>query len=145
MAQNEFNVRRVAFGHFTIPSNTGTNTASVLSADCNVFIPKGAIVTGIKYYCSGAITNVSALKNATINVAVGTGAQALGTNNAVASTLLTAALPYTQTLAATNGVVVSVGGNLNVQLASSDSDRSALAGTADVYVEYLYCSDRDIT
>ncbi len=140
---NEFNIRRVAFGNFTIPSNTSANTASVLSADSNVFIPKGAIVTGIKYFCSGAITNVSALKNATINCNVG--AQVLGTNNAVASTLLTAALPYTQTLANTNGVYVSVGGNLFVQLAASDGDRSAIAGTADVYVEYLYCSDRDLT
>lgn len=140
---NEFNIRRVAFGNFTIPSNTSANTASVLSADANVFIPKGAIVTGIKYFTLGAITNVSALKNATINCNVG--AQVLGTNNAVASTLLTAGLPYTQTLADANGVYVSVGGNLFVQLGASDSARSAVAGTSDVYVEYLYCSDRDLT
>lgn len=140
---NEFNIRRVAFGNFTIPSNTSENTASVLSADANVFIPKGAIVTGIKYFTLGAISNVSALKNATINCNVG--AQVLGTNNAIASTLLTAALPYTQTLANTNGVYVSVGGNLFVQLAASDASRSAIAGTSDVYVEYLYCSDRDLT
>lgn len=143
MAKNEFNIRRVAFSNFTIPSNTSANTASVLSANASVFIPKGAIVTGIKYFTLGAITNVSALKNATINLIVG--GQVLGTNNAVASTLLTAALPYTQTLANTNGVYVSVGGNLSVQLGASDSDRSALAGTSDVYVEYLYCSERDIT
>ena len=143
MGKNDFNVSRVAFGNFTIPANTSANTASVLSCNCNVNIPKGAIITGIKYFTLGALTNVSALKNATINVAVG--AQALGTNNLVGSTALTAALAYAQVLAATAGVYVSVGGNLYVQLGASDSDRIAVAGTADVYVEYLYCPDRDLT
>lgn len=143
MAHNEFNQRRVAFGTFTIPANTSANTASTLSATANVNIPKGAIVTGIRYFCLGALSNVSAFKNATINPSVG--GQVLGTNNLVGSTALTAGVAYTQALAVAGGVYVSVGGNLIVNFASSDSDRIAIAGTGDIYVEYLYCPDRDLT
>ena len=143
MGKNEFNQRRVAFGTFTIPTNTSANTASTLSAAANVFIPKGAIVTGIRYFCLGALTNVSGFKNATINPSVG--GQVLGTNNLVGSTALTAAVAYTQALAVAGGVYVSAGGNLVVNFASSDSDRHTISGTGDIYVEYLYCPDRDLT
>jgi hypothetical protein len=143
MAKHEFNIKRVAFGNFTIPANTAANTASTLSADCGVYIPKGAIVTGIRYFALGAITNVSAFKNATINPSVA--AQVLGTNNLVASAALIATNCVSQVVVTNAGVYVSVGGPLIVNLASSDGDRSAIAGTADIYVEYLYCSDRDLT
>jgi hypothetical protein len=143
MGKNEFNVRRIAFGNVTFPANTSANTASTISASANVYIPKGAIVTGIRYFALGALTNVSALKNATINPSVG--GIVLGTNNLVGSTALTAAVAYTQALAVAGGVYLSAGGNLLVNIASSDSDRIAVAGTFDIYVEYLYCDDRDLT
>jgi len=143
MAKNELMIRRVAFGNFTIPANTGALTASTLSASANVYIPKGAIVTGIRYFALGALTNVSAFKNATINPSVG--AQVLGTNNMIASVALTAAVVGSQAVGASAGLYISAGGNLIVNFAASDSDRSAISGTADIYVEYLYCADRDIT
>ena len=143
MAKNEFDIRRVAFGQFTFPTNTSANTASTLTADCNVYIPKGAIVTGIRYFVLGAITNISAMKNGTINLLVG--AQALGTANLVASAALVATNALSQAVATNAGLYVSVGGPLLVNFASSDADRSAISGTGDVYVEYLYCSERDIT
>lgn len=142
MAKNEFSVNRVAFGNFTFPANTAANTASTLSAAVTgAYVPKGAIVTGIKYFPYGAITNGSALKNATCNPSVG--GQVLGTNNRVASAV------FVQTVAATQapvaaGMYVSVGGPVIMNFASSDSDRSAVAFDADVYIEYLYAGDRDI-
>jgi len=141
MATNDFNVRRVAFGNVTFPANTSANTASTLSVATGAFIPKGAIVTAIKYHPGGAITNGSAMKSGTINAIVG--AQALGTNNRVMSQAILASSALSQAVAAALGGVVSVGGELEVHFASSDSDRSAIAFDADVYVEYLFSADGD--
>ena len=139
---NEFNVRRIAWGNVTFPANTSANTASTLSAAMgDAFLPKGAIVTAIKYHPGGALTNMSAIKNGTIQVFAG--AEAAGTNNRICSAALLAGSVLSQAVVAASGGIMSAGGKLAVHFASSDSDRSAIACDFDVYVEYLYAGGYD--
>jgi len=139
---NEFNVRRIAHGNVTFPANTSANTASTLSADVGeAYLPKGAIVTAIKYHPGGALTNMSALKSGTINILAGT--EPVGTNNRVASQALLAGSVLTHAVVAASGGIMSAGGKLIANFASSDSDRSAIACDFDVYVEYLYAGGYD--
>jgi len=137
---NQFNIRRVAFGNFSLPTNNSANTASTLSASAGVYIPKGAIVTGIYFLPGDALTNASNLKNATVNVKVGT--LVLGTNNRVASQALVQTAGASINLSVTP-IYVSAGGDVIVHFASSDADRTGVVLDADIYVEYLYCDDRD--
>lgn len=141
MGKNALNIKRVAMGNVTLPTIPATN--STFSASANVNIPKGAIVTGMKFFALGALTNVSNFKDATIQPSVG--GQVLGSNANKASVQLSAATPVTPVLVNTDGVYVSVGGPLIIAFASSDSARTGMAGTFDIYVDYLYCSDRDLT
>lgn len=139
---NEFNVRRVAWGNVTFPSNTALNTASTLSANVgDTFLPKGAIVTNIWYRPGGALTNMSAMKDGTINILAG--AEAIGTNDRKASEALLAGSALTHDVVAASGGALSAGGRLIANFASSDSDRSAIAADFDVYVEYLYAGGYD--
>ncbi len=139
---NEFNVRRVAWGNVTFPANTSANTASTLSAQVgDAFLPKGAIVTSIKYRPGGALTNMSAMKNGTINLLAG--AEAVGTNNRICSAALLAGSAISQAVVAASGGAMTAGGKLIANFASSDGDRSAIAADFDVYVEYLYAGGYD--
>lgn len=133
---NEFSVRRVAAGTITFPANAAGVTVSTLSAALGVNIPKGALVTGVKLFPEGAITNGSNLKNATVNIAVG--GQVIGTNNRVASQAFVETVAAIIGLAVTDGVFISAGGPVVVQFASSDSARTGVAFTSQVFVEYLY-------
>lgn len=139
MAKNSFEISRVAFGKFTMPSNTAANTASTLTCATGAFIPKGALITGISWFVGGAMTEIASMKNGTINVYAG--GQALGTNNRIASAALVQTSLGSHAVAA--GQYVSVGGPLIVQFASSDNARSGIVVDGDVYVEYLYCNDKD--
>lgn len=140
MAANLFNIRRVAFGNFSLPTNNSDNTASTLSANAGVYVPKGAIVTGIYFLPGDALTNMSNFKNATCNVKVGS--LTLGTNDRVASQALVQTAGASIALSVTP-IYVSVGGDVIVHFASSDNARTGIVLNADVYVEYLYCDDRD--
>ena len=136
---NKYKVNRVDFGTFSMPSNIDANTASTLSAKiAGVYIPTGAIITGIKYVPVGALTNLSAIKDGTINLFVGT--QALGTADAKASLALLAGSVYNQTVVAAGiaaAPIVSTGGQLYVKFASSDGARTAMAANVGVYIGYL--------
>jgi hypothetical protein len=141
MAYNEQQIKRVAFGNFTFPENTSGLTASTLSAAVSgAYIPIGAIVTGIKYFVGGTVSNGANLKNATLNPSVG--GQVLGTNNRIASVALLETQAHSQAVVAA-GFYVSVGGPLIMNIASSDSARTGIALDADVYVEYLYAGAKD--
>ena len=136
---NDFLVNRVAFGTFAYPSNLASNTNSTLSvAVSGVYIPTGAIITNIKYVPIGALTNMSGMKNGTINVGVST--QALGTSDVIGSNAWLAGSVYNHTVASAGigaGALVSTGGQLKVSFASSDSARSAIGANIGVYVGYL--------
>ncbi len=138
---NPFNIRRVAFGNWVFPDNTSDNTASTLSASAGVSIPKGAIVSGIRLYPAGALTNMSNMKNGTVNAKVG--GQALGTSNVIMSNVVAETAVGQIGLADTDGVFVVSGGDLEIHIASSDSARTGIEADSDVYVDYIYCAERD--
>jgi hypothetical protein len=138
---NEYNIRRVAFGNITMPTNNSANTASTLSVGSGVYVPAGAIVTGIKFLPGGAITNGSNFKNATVNAYVGT--VVMGTNDRKASEAILQTAAKSLSPVAADGILVPATGELIIHFASSDSARTGIAFDTDVYVEYLYCSERD--
>jgi len=138
---NIFSVQRTAFGNATLPTNNSANTASTLSVNAGVYIPAGAIITDVRVHAGDALTNASNLKNATVNVYVGT--QVLGSNNNIASAKIVQTVPGQIGLASTAGILVPTAGNVVVHFASSDSARTGVVLDADVYVEYLYCAERD--
>lgn len=142
MANNEFLAHRVAAGNFTFPTNTAANTASTLSANVEgAYLPKGAIVTGIKLYVGGAMTNISNMKNGTINFVVGTAT--LGTDDRVASAAMVQTAVKSLAVVAADGFVVPAEGQVVAHIASSDSARTGIVADADVYIDYLYISDMD--
>ena len=140
MAKNQFLIRRAAFGNTTYVS-TATNATNSVYFDA-INLPKGAIIVAVKVFPAGAITNGSNFEDATVNLSCG--AQAILSNDQKASVLFVAATPVTPVLASTAGVYVSVGGPLVVYWASSTSKKTGIAFDSDIYVEYLYCGERDI-
>lgn len=137
MANNQFAIRRTAFANFSLP--WGLTSAS-LSTRTSAFIPKGAIVTGIRYFMGGAATGAASLGNATVTPYVG--ALALGTNNRKCSEAFIETAQKTQSVEPSDGIYVSVGGYLDIDFGSSDTT-SGVTMDVDIYVDYLYCSDRD--
>lgn len=135
---NEYKIHRVAHANFTYVSVATNVTQSI---GTGIIIPKGAIVTGIKFLPGGAITNGSNFKNATVNVYVGT--VVMGTNNRVASQALVQTVVGSLGMAAADGKLVPATGEVIVHFASSDSAKTGIAFDADIYVEYLYTADSD--
>ena len=141
MAVNEFNIHRVAFGNVTMPANTANQSSLTLSANVvGAFLPKGAIVTGINFFPAGAVT-MTGFEEGTINLACG--AQLIGTNDRVASQLILAGKANTMAVVA-GSAYVSVGGQVVAHFASSQAARSGIVFDADVYIDYIYCADRDV-
>jgi len=145
MAKNELLIKRTAFGQATLAltDNTANHSSNILTLNTTgLFIPTGAIITGIRYFTFPAVTNGSGMKNATINCYIGN--VALGTNDVVASNVIKQTVAGSQAPVA--GIFyVGTGGTVQVVLASSDNARSGVAFNADVYIDYIYCGDRDIT
>ena len=143
MAKNELMIRRTAFGRCELAAseNTANHSSNVLTLrTTGLYLPKGAIVTGIRLFSYGAATNMSGAKNATINAYIG--ATALGTNNVVASNVILQTVAG-YIAAAANALYVPAAGTVAMVLASSDSARSGIVFDADVYIEYLYCGDNE--
>lgn len=136
MARNIFNARRVAFANLTLP----TSNSTTVSSGSGTYIPKGAIITGIKVMPGGSV-DLSALSNLTFNLYVGT--QVIGSNNNIASTWLVQTVAAQFNLVATAGIRVGAGGVLAVHLGSGTSVTGGIVADFDTYVDYLYCSDRD--
>lgn len=136
MAANTFSARRIAFANIALP----TSNSTTVSTGTGAFIPKGAIITGVKVLAADAVT-VSQLGNLTCNLYVG--GQVIGSNNNVASAIAVQTAVANLGLANTNGVLVTAGGNLALYLGSGTSVTGGIAADVDVYVDYLYCNDRD--
>lgn len=134
---NQFLANRQAFG--TVYLNCTQSSNAVASFDVpGVFIPKGAIITDIKYVPSGALTGAGSLANATIQAAVG--GQVIATNDAIASAALIAGSVYNHTVIGGGigaGPILTAGGQLAMQIASSNSNRTAAKANVGVYVGYL--------
>src|SRR4030043_1180849 len=136
MAKNIFGTKRVAFGNLTIPSSNSTT----ISSGSSVYIPKGSIITAVKVMAGDSVA-LSPLANCTFNIYVGS--LAIGSNNNICSGKIVQTVPGDIGLASSAGVYVSVGGNLIVHLGSGTSTTGGLVGDFDIYVDYLYCADRD--
>ena len=139
MATNQFLVRRVAFANFTYVS-TATNATNSVVATGNT-IPKGAIVTGIRFYTFAVPTNIANYSDGTINVYVG--GQVIGTADRKLSEAIVRTVVKSQQVVAADGIIITSGGPIQVYFASSDSNRTGVAFDADIYVEYLFCGDYD--
>lgn len=122
---NEFLVNRTAKATFTIP-----NLSVATTVYSGVFIPAGAIITGMRVLAPGAVTIAGA--SATV-------AFRLGTVN-LAATQRVSAMPAVSTPAisalATTAGIYAAGGELN--MIAQASSATAATGTYDVYVDYIY-------
>jgi hypothetical protein len=133
---NIYDTRRIAFANLTVPSSNSTT----VSSGSSVYIPKGAIITGVKVMAGDSVA-LSPLANCTFNLYVGT--QVIGSNSNICSSLLVQTVANQFALVATQGILLGVGGNLILHLGSGTSTTGGLVGDCDVYVDYLYCDDRD--
>jgi hypothetical protein len=130
---NQFDIRRTAFANVTIPNVTTVTTIST-----TVSVPKGALITGIKFLAGDAVT-ISDMANQTANVYVG--GLVLGSNNNILSAKVSAGSIKPIGLANTDGIVVTATGLLKVAVGSGTTANNT--ADFDLYVEYLYCDDND--
>lgn len=121
---NEFLTSRTAYASITIP-----NAATTVST--GVFIPAGAIVTGIRMNAPSAVTLTGA--SATVQLMVGA-VSIVATSNV--SALGAQTVPSVKALATTAGNYISV--DSEIQLIAQASSNSAATATYQVYVDYLY-------
>ena len=125
MAMNDFSIERTVVGSFTLPNSSATSNVG-----SGVYIPAGAIITGIRILSPDAVTLTGAL--GTVQLRVGTTPIAAAV---AASGLPAASAPATTALLTTAGVF-SPGGELNLQCQASS--QSAATATYDYYIDYLY-------
>ena len=124
---NQLLVKRCAVGDLVI-----LGTDSAFTQNSNVYIPAGAIITGIRYIAANtAVTIVDAAQTFAPYVV----------SQVLAVTLDTSLLPaqtvgYAATLHATGGVIVTASGELNMRAGASGA--STAAGTWKYYVDYLF-------
>ena len=121
MANNDFVIKRTAYGSFTI-----ANAASTHSTGC--IIPAGAIITGIKFIAPSAVTLTD--DDATWHVLVGAAP--------IAATFAIKSLPAVTTLGTTSvaGPYIAASGELLIH--EGTIVVSTAVGTYEVYVDYLY-------
>lgn len=135
---NEYNIKRTAFANITYPGHASA-TASTATG---VYIPAGAIVTGIRCLNVDGLTDLSVASNATMTPYVG--AIAIGSNNNVVSAKVVSSIAKLMTIAATaDGVYLSTGGVLAFSFGSTHTDATGMTADFDVYVDYIYCNERD--
>ncbi len=135
LSYNEYNIKRTAFASFTIPSGTAS---TILQS--GAVIPKGAIVTGVRYVAPAAVTITGASATVQLQVGTTTGSVALcATVNE--SALAASVTPTPMALATTNGILISTNGLLSLNCGSSSN--SAVTATYDFYVDYLFTGSHD--
>ena len=134
---NELLLKRTAFTNVTYPGHASADA----STQTGVYIPTGAIVTGIKVVAGGALTDMSLASNATMTPYVG--AAALASNNNVISAKVIQTAVRDIGLAATGGVYITAGGLLDIDFGSTHTDATGMTADFDIYVDYLYCNDHD--
>jgi hypothetical protein len=127
MAKNEFLVQRIAKATFTL---NGALTATSLHSS-GVYIPKGAIITGIRMVAPNAVTLTAA--SGTVQLAVGA-VNIVATSNVSALGAVT--VPSIKALATTTGNYITV--NSEIKLTEGVSNNSSAVASYDVYVDYLY-------
>jgi len=121
---NEFLTKRTAYASITLP-----NVATTVST--GVFIPAGAIVTGIRMNAPSAVTLTGA--SATVQLVIGA-VSVVATSNI--SALGAQTVPSVKTLATTAGNYITV--DSEIQLIAQASSNSAATAAYQVFVDYLY-------
>jgi hypothetical protein len=121
---NEFLTKRTAYASITIP-----NVATTVST--GVFIPAGAIVTGIRMNAPSAVTLTGA--SATVQLVIGA-VSVVATSNV--SALGAQTVPSVKAMATTAGNYITVDSEL--QLIAQASSNSAATAAYQVFVDYLY-------
>jgi len=145
MAYNNTLVKRTAFVHLAHPGNasvTGNTSAT------GVFIPAGAIVTGVKMF-TGAITGGASLSNAIFGISVGS--ISIVSNNNVQSVKVIADTPVALTLAgqpagvpmASDAASENRPGEVLVEYVSTGTAATGITCNVDMYIDYLYATDHD--
>lgn len=132
---NEFNIKRTAYASFTL-----VNSAASSTLISQAIIPKGAIVTGVRYVAPNAITVTGA--SGTVQLAIGTtsGSIAICATSNV-SALASSAVPGILVMATTNGNYVTA--NQALALVVGASNNAAATATYDFYVDYIYTGSHD--
>lgn len=124
---NELYVSKLAAGDVVMTGSTAAFTQNL-----GVYIPAGAVVTGLRYVAANTAVVIAAAEQ-TVVAKVGT--QAIGAALAVSDfPAQTVGLP--NTLATTSGVIVTAGGQLNAVGGATGGDTAS--GTWTFYVDYLY-------
>ena len=126
MAKNDFNIRRTAYGRVTLAAGSASSVHST-----GMYIPAGAIITGIRWVAPGVVTLTNA--SGTIVPRVGTDNLCVTVNQSDLGA---------QTVVVTTAVVqsyVTNGGEL--QIVEGVSNTSTAGGTYEYYVDYIYVNE----
>jgi hypothetical protein len=133
MAKNEFLNGKILRAEYSLYGNTAQNTVNG-----SVYIPAGAIVTGVTFINTGAITIANAGNGISLQV-INTSASS--SINLISSVAMSAAglaqtLPYVATLTAAVGTYIPVSGQLCIVQGVSNGT-SVWTRTPSVFVGYL--------
>ena len=135
----KLNLGRTAFAHLVHP---GHASATGNTTNTGVIIPKGAIVTGVRFYSGGAVTGGASLSNAIFGMSVGT--VSILSNNNVQSAKIVQTIPKLGTLAVSaDGIVIPATGELLVEYVSTGTAATGVTADFDVYVDYLFVTSHD--
>jgi hypothetical protein len=127
MAQNEFLAGRVAVANFPLLASTAAQTVNG-----GLFVPTGALVTGVTYLNTATPTIDSAANTVVLYcgdvplvsaVAISVGASAIN-------------IPYTATLVSTAGMYLTAGAQLKLR-AQASNGTNAWTWKPDIYVGYV--------
>ena len=121
---NEFNIQRTAKASFTLGNASTTHSSGV-------FIPAGAIVTGVRVIAPSALTVTA--NEATVQIRVGATNVCATTN---VSVMPAVSVPTVSALATTDGNYITV--DSQIQLVVGASISSTCSATYDYYVDYIY-------
>jgi hypothetical protein len=128
---NKFDIKRTGYGRLTL-----NNAATTINT--GIYIPKGAIITGITW-CSGDAVTISATTLATGQWRCGTVALAAAFNLSIVGA---ASIPTTTAITA--GKLVgdnSLNNQINFICGSSVS--TGVTASYDVYVDYIYVAEHE--
>jgi hypothetical protein len=128
MANNEFFVPRVITANFSVP-----DAAASQSVSSPVYLPAGAIVTGITFNHTAAPTVVGI--SATVNLYAGS--EALMKTVCMKDGVSVQTKPYAATISGTTPLYVTSGGMLKLYIGASAAGNSNWTYKPDVFVGFL--------
>lgn len=134
MSNNAFDVKRTAFAHVTL-----AGSATAISTQTGAYLPAGAIVTGMRVVATAA-TSLASVSAATFTPYVST--LALASNNINGTDVLSSGVPKVVALSATDGIRIPTGAYLDIDLGAGNAGGYNVE--ADIYVDYIYCDERNI-